>query len=401
MHEEGEVFVAHLGLGEVWGAPVASPTPLNVPGLRATAAAAGSLHSLLLDRDGAVWSCGAGWEGPLGHGDEATVPVPRRISSLAVAVQSIAAGAAHSLAVCSGGQVYAWGWGRHGQLGHGGRSSVLSPRRVEAVSLPTRAIQAAAPPPLAAHTRALGCLHCRCRRGREGRRGGAGGRGAAWPFHTPRHTGASEVFAPPLRPPRAAPTLCSSARTGACCSAVELLRVRRQAHRHLLLPLPRPPPPPPPPSLPLLPSLSSSPPRPPSLSPPPTASPSLPLKAPSRTRTTTRTRVRTSGSRETCSRLAASRSLLCAWCASPPLATAPAQRGRAGAASGGASGGRARLGREGGAEPAGMDVRGQGGVAGGRAWLGADPLSCRLRRPGRCARFPAAACVARRLVPSL
>lgn len=144
LHEEGEVFVAHLGLGEVWGAPVASPTPLNVPILRATAAAAGSLHSLLLDRDGAVWSCGAGWEGPLGHGDEATVPVPRRISSLAVAVQSIAAGAAHSLAVCSGGQVYAWGWGRHGQLGHGGRSSVLSPRRVEAVSLPTRAIQAAA-----------------------------------------------------------------------------------------------------------------------------------------------------------------------------------------------------------------------------------------------------------------
>jgi len=157
-------------------------------------------------------------------------------------------------------------------------------------------------------------------------------------------------------------------------------------------------PPPPSPSLPLLPSLSSSPPRPPSLSPPPTASPSLPLKAPSRT-TTRRTRVRTSGSRETCSRLAASRSLLCAWCASPPLATAPAQRGRAGAASGGASGGRARLGREGGAEPAGMDVRGQGGVAGGRAWLGADPLSCRLRRPGRCARFPAAACVARRLCP--
>jgi len=144
LHEEGEVFVAHLGLGEVWGAPVASPTPLNVPILRATAAAAGSLHSLLLDRDGAVWSCGAGWEGPLGHGDEATVPVPRRISSLAVAVQSIAAGAAHSLAVCSGGQVHAWGWGRHGQLGHGGRSSVLSPRRVEAVSPPTRAIQAAA-----------------------------------------------------------------------------------------------------------------------------------------------------------------------------------------------------------------------------------------------------------------
>ena len=257
LHEEGEVFVAHLGLGEVWGAPVASPTPLNVPILRATAAAAGSLHSLLLDRDGAVWSCGAGWEGPLGHGDEATVPVPRRISSLAVAVQSIAAGAAHSLAVCSGGQVYAWGWGRHGQLGHGGRSSVLSPRRVEAVSPPTRAIQAAAPPPLAAHTRALGCLHCRCRRGREGRRGGAGGRGAVWPFHTPRHTGASEVFAPPLRPPRAAPTLCSSARTGACCSAVELLRVRRQAHRHLLLPLPRPPPP----------SLSSPPSPPPRLAP--------------------------------------------------------------------------------------------------------------------------------------
>jgi alpha-tubulin suppressor-like RCC1 family protein len=144
LQEEGETFVAHLGLGEEWGAPVAAPTPLAAnPELgRARAVAAGSLHSLVLSKTGQVWSCGAGWEGPLGHGDEASLCVPTRISALNdVSVSMIAAGRAHSLAISEDGALYSWGWGKCGQLGHGDRVSVHVPRRVEAIAPPLVALQ--------------------------------------------------------------------------------------------------------------------------------------------------------------------------------------------------------------------------------------------------------------------
>ena len=86
LEEEGEVFVGHLGLGAEWGAAIVSPTPITFPeGLSAVVeVAAGSLHSLLLSDSGGVWSMGAGWEGPLGHGDEASLGVPRLIASLEI-----------------------------------------------------------------------------------------------------------------------------------------------------------------------------------------------------------------------------------------------------------------------------------------------------------------------------
>jgi len=147
MQEEGETFIAHLGLGSEWGAPIVPAIPLADDPARgkARSVAAGSLHSLILTREGAVWSCGAGWEGPLGHGNELTLSVPACLSALAaVPIEVIAAGHAHSLAISRGGALYSWGWGRFGQLGHGGRESVHTPRRVEAVAPPIFARQVAA-----------------------------------------------------------------------------------------------------------------------------------------------------------------------------------------------------------------------------------------------------------------
>jgi len=144
LQDEGETFVAHLGLGVEWGAPIAAPTPLAAnPELgQAHAVAAGSLHSLILSQTGQVWSCGAGWEGPLGHGNEASLCVPTRIPALAdVPISMIAAGRAHSLAISADGALYSWGWGKSGQLGHGDRASVHVPRRVEAIAPPLVALQ--------------------------------------------------------------------------------------------------------------------------------------------------------------------------------------------------------------------------------------------------------------------
>lgn len=134
LEEEGEMFLAHLGTGgDEWGEPLASPRTVILPPAAGACVevAAGDLHSLFLCASGAVFSCGGGWEGPLGHGDEASIRIARPIAALAsVHVERIAAGGAHSLAIADG-RLYSFGWNRFGQCGHGDEQKILTPRRVE------------------------------------------------------------------------------------------------------------------------------------------------------------------------------------------------------------------------------------------------------------------------------
>jgi len=130
MVDEGQTFLCHLGLGKEfeWGEPVLDPAPVLLPA-SLSEVASGNLHSLFLSSDGGVWSCGAGWDGPLGHGDESSLSVPRPISALAaLKIERIAAGGAHSLAISELGGLWSWGWGRYGQLGHGDECSHHVPR---------------------------------------------------------------------------------------------------------------------------------------------------------------------------------------------------------------------------------------------------------------------------------
>ena len=151
MEDEGETFMAHLGLGTEWGEPTISfrrvhmERPASGHGggsqARATASAAlagcievaaGRVHSLFLARDGTVFSCGGGWDGALGHGDEVSCAVPRPLTGFGrIRVESVAAGDGHSMALSAGGgAVWSWGWGRHGQLGHNDRRNSLMPKRI-------------------------------------------------------------------------------------------------------------------------------------------------------------------------------------------------------------------------------------------------------------------------------
>lgn len=81
--EEGEAWLGHLGQGVEWGDRVASPTPVSLPQkCEIVGVAAGSLHSLFLCSSGSIYSCGFGCEGPLGHGDEGSLSIPRPLASL-------------------------------------------------------------------------------------------------------------------------------------------------------------------------------------------------------------------------------------------------------------------------------------------------------------------------------
>jgi alpha-tubulin suppressor-like RCC1 family protein len=100
-----------------------------------SAVAAGADHSLVLNKAGQVFTFGLGGYGQLGHGDQAhRVNTPRPIPVLqGVRVGAVAAGWDYSLVVSTAGRLYSFGCGRHGQLGHGDTSFQLAPRLVAAL----------------------------------------------------------------------------------------------------------------------------------------------------------------------------------------------------------------------------------------------------------------------------
>lgn len=97
---------------------------------------AGGKHCLALSADGDVYSWGEGEDGKLGHGNRQTCDKPRIIESLrGKEVTDIAAGGAHSAAISAQGELYTWGKGRYGRLGHGDSEDQTKPKIVEALRL--------------------------------------------------------------------------------------------------------------------------------------------------------------------------------------------------------------------------------------------------------------------------
>ncbi|CAH0122085.1 hypothetical protein PAE9249_04625 [Paenibacillus sp. CECT 9249] len=123
--EAGEVYsfgrdqAGELGRGG-FGNYGDKPTPgkvLDLPG-EVIQIAAGERFSLILTKDGAVYSFGSGQYGALGLGDNYSRDRPTRINGLPP-IKAIAAGNGHSLALSQSGTVYAFGEGGYGQLGSG------------------------------------------------------------------------------------------------------------------------------------------------------------------------------------------------------------------------------------------------------------------------------------------
>mmetsp|Transcript_43129 Transcript_43129/g.70021 ORF Transcript_43129/g.70021 Transcript_43129/m.70021 type:complete len:176 (+) Transcript_43129:513-1040(+) len=96
--------------------------------------ACGGHHFLATTKQGDVYTWGWGLYGMLGHGDSADQSEPKLVEALiGEPVMEIAAGPWHSCCVTAGGDVYTFGWGEHGRLGHGNATSSLEPKLVEAL----------------------------------------------------------------------------------------------------------------------------------------------------------------------------------------------------------------------------------------------------------------------------
>jgi len=104
-------------------------------GVQAIAVSTGHEHSLVLGRGGEVYSFGAGYLGKLGHGNNQCQYPPQVIEALkGVRVRAVAAGEDHSLVLSVGGDAYSFGLGGFGQLGHGDDRSQPLPKRIETLA---------------------------------------------------------------------------------------------------------------------------------------------------------------------------------------------------------------------------------------------------------------------------
>lgn len=95
--------------------------------------ACGQRHAVLVTKQGEIYSWGEEDRGRLGHGVEADVCHPKPIETLGGrTIEMVACGEYHTCAVTLSGDLYTWGDGslNHGLLGHGSEASHWIPKKV-------------------------------------------------------------------------------------------------------------------------------------------------------------------------------------------------------------------------------------------------------------------------------
>ncbi len=133
----GYNFDGQLGSATNNGTTNPNPTPtlVGLPGAigTVTQVAAGANHSLALTSSGQLYAFGYNFSGELGIATNSGTPNPNPTPTLVAlpgqsgTVTQIAAGATHSLAVTSSGQLYAFGDNRYGQLGSAANNGTNNP----------------------------------------------------------------------------------------------------------------------------------------------------------------------------------------------------------------------------------------------------------------------------------
>ncbi|KAJ3643981.1 hypothetical protein Zmor_026660 [Zophobas morio] len=94
------------------------PNKLEFNSSQIIEAKTGREHCLLLDKNGNVFSFGRGSRGQLGHGSLEDEPEPKLVEALGgIKIKAVDAGGWHSVALSGEGDLYVWGWNGHGQLG--------------------------------------------------------------------------------------------------------------------------------------------------------------------------------------------------------------------------------------------------------------------------------------------
>ncbi|KAF2070250.1 hypothetical protein CYY_008433 [Polysphondylium violaceum] len=127
-----------LGLGTKSVALTRPKIIENLSGQKIQCIAAGYAHTLVLKKSGDLYSFGYGELGQLGTGQYKSNSVPTRIETSGIIkmlhggrITQVAAGYGHSVMCSDNGEVFSWGLGKYGQLGHGTMENICRPKLVE------------------------------------------------------------------------------------------------------------------------------------------------------------------------------------------------------------------------------------------------------------------------------
>ncbi|KAL6054785.1 RUN and FYVE domain-containing protein 2 [Balamuthia mandrillaris] len=97
-----------------------TPVRIDVDGQKVSRVQCAATYTAAITERGQVYTWGDGTNGVLGHGDESDVLKPTKVRALeGVTIVRIATGGSHMIALGTGGKIYTWGEGSRGQLGKG------------------------------------------------------------------------------------------------------------------------------------------------------------------------------------------------------------------------------------------------------------------------------------------
>lgn len=132
----GSSEAGQLGVGSLPAEDRAVP-PRLVEGLRSVHVrhvVSNGHYSCAVSESGEVYTWGSGKDGQLGHGDVKDVYTPKAVRSLqSKLIRHVSLAEHHAAAVSESGVLYTWGKGQNGRLGHGGSDTELFPKAVEAL----------------------------------------------------------------------------------------------------------------------------------------------------------------------------------------------------------------------------------------------------------------------------
>jgi alpha-tubulin suppressor-like RCC1 family protein len=95
----------------------------------------GAFHSAAVTKNGNLWTWGRGIFGQLGHGDLENRNKPKLVeTALDVKFIQVSCGSDFTVALSDQGKVYTWGKGRQGALGHGDKNNHAKPKVVETLT---------------------------------------------------------------------------------------------------------------------------------------------------------------------------------------------------------------------------------------------------------------------------
>jgi alpha-tubulin suppressor-like RCC1 family protein len=92
-------------------------------------ASCGLWHTVVVCKNGKVFSWGNSTYGQLGHGDTETELNPKEISFLSDKnIKTVSCGSSHCASITSSGEIYTWGNGGYGQMGNNKKENCNKPK---------------------------------------------------------------------------------------------------------------------------------------------------------------------------------------------------------------------------------------------------------------------------------